>query len=106
MPRSASSSALLLLLAPRLPGIGAQVNGAYLGVELGPLSFQPAEFSKICIVVFLASYPREPREVWTVGARRVLGVPLPPLKLLGPLLVVWGASMFMLVFIRDLRRLL
>jgi cell division protein FtsW (lipid II flippase) len=93
---------LLLLLAPRLPGIGAQVNGAYLGVELGPLSFQPAEFSKICIVVFLASYLREHREVLIVGARRVLGVTLPPLKHLGPLLVVWGASMFMLVFIRDL----
>jgi cell division protein FtsW (lipid II flippase) len=93
---------LLLLLAPRLPGIGEQVNGAYLGVELGPLSFQPAEFSKICIVVFLASYLREHREVLIVGARRVLGVTLPPLKHLGPLLVVWGASMFMLVFIRDL----
>ena len=37
-----------------------------------------------------------------VGARRVLGVTLPPLKHLGPMLVVWGASMFMLVFIRDL----
>jgi cell division protein FtsW (lipid II flippase) len=93
---------LLLLLAPRLPGIGQQVNGAYLGIKLGPLAFQPAEFSKICIVVFLASYLREHREVMIVGARRVLGVTLPPLKHLGPLLVVWGASMFMLVFIRDL----
>ncbi|HEX5761700.1 MAG TPA: FtsW/RodA/SpoVE family cell cycle protein [Solirubrobacterales bacterium] len=93
---------LLLLLAPRLPGIGQQVNGAYLGVKLGPLAFQPAEFSKICIVVFLASYLREHREVLIVGARRVLGVTLPPLKHLGPLLVVWGAAMFMLVFIRDL----
>jgi cell division protein FtsW (lipid II flippase) len=71
---------ILLLLAPRMPGIGQQVNGAYLGVKIGPLAFQPAEFSKICIVVFLASYLREHREV----------------------LVVWGASMFMLVFIRDL----
>jgi cell division protein FtsW (lipid II flippase) len=93
---------LLLLLAPRLPGIGQQVNGAYLGVKVGPLAFQPAEFSKICIVVFLASYLREHREVLIVGARRVLGVTLPPLKHLGPLLVVWGAAMFMLVFIRDL----
>ncbi len=93
---------LLLLLAPRLPGVGQQVNGAYLGVKIGPLAFQPAEFSKICIVVFLASYLRENREVLIVGARRVLGVTLPPLKHLGPLLVVWGASMFMLVFIRDL----
>ena len=91
-----------LLLAPRIPGLGEQVNGAYLGVDIGPLAFQPAEFSKICIVIFLASYLREHREVLIVGARRVMGVTLPPLKHLGPLLVVWGASMFMLVFIRDL----
>ena len=90
------------MLAPRLPGIGEQVNGAYLGVKIGPLAFQPAEFSKICLVVFLASYLREHREVLIVGARRVLGVTLPPLKHFGPMLVVWGASMFMLVFIRDL----
>jgi cell division protein FtsW (lipid II flippase) len=93
---------LLLLLAPRIPGIGEQVNGAYLGIKIGPLAFQPAEFSKIAIVVFLASYLREHREVLIVGARRVLGVTLPPLKHFGPMLVVWGASMFMLIFIRDL----
>jgi cell division protein FtsW (lipid II flippase) len=93
---------LLLLLAPRLPGIGQQVNGAYLGVKIGPLAFQPAEFSKLAIVVFLASYLRENREVLVVGARRILGVTLPPLKHFGPMLVVWGAAMFMLVFIRDL----
>ncbi len=93
---------IALLLAPRVPGIGQQVNGAYLGVQVGSISFQPAEFSKICLVVFLASYLREHREVLVVGARRVVGITLPPLKHLGPLLVVWGASMFMLVFIRDL----
>jgi cell division protein FtsW (lipid II flippase) len=93
---------LLVLLAPRLPGIGQQVNGAYLGVKIGPIAFQPAEFTKIAIVIFLASYLREHREVLIVGARRVLGVTLPPLKHFGPMLVVWGASMFMLVFIRDL----
>ena len=93
---------LAVLLAPRLPGIGQQVNGAYLGVKVGPIAFQPAEFTKLAIIVFLASYLREHREVLIVGARRVLGVTLPPLKHFGPLLVVWGASMFMLVFIRDL----
>jgi cell division protein FtsW (lipid II flippase) len=97
-----AGAGLLLLLAPHLPGIGQAVNGAYLGVKIGPLAFQPAEFSKICLVVFLASYLREHREVLIVGARRVLGVTLPPLKHFGPMLVVWGASMFMLVFIRDL----
>jgi cell division protein FtsW (lipid II flippase) len=93
---------IALLMLPRVPGLGDQINGAYLGVELGPLSFQPTELAKICIVVFLASYLNEHREVLVVGARNILGVVVPPLKHLGPLLVVWGAAMFMLVFIRDL----
>lgn len=97
-----ATAGILLLLAPRLPGIGEQVNGAYLGVKVGPISFQPAEFAKLAIVVFLASYLRENREVLIVGARRVLGVTLPPLKHFGPMLVVWGATMLLLVFIRDL----
>jgi cell division protein FtsW (lipid II flippase) len=91
-----------LLLLPRMPGIGAQVNGAYLGIDIGPLEFQPTEIAKICIVIFLASYLNERREVLVVGARNVAGIVLPPLKHLGPLLVVWGAAMVMLVFIRDL----
>jgi cell division protein FtsW (lipid II flippase) len=91
-----------LLMLPRLPGIGAQVNGAYLGVRAGPITFQPTEFAKLCIVVFLASYLVERGEMLVLGARRVLGLTIPPLKHFGPLLVVWGASMLMLVFIRDL----
>ena len=91
---------ILLLMAPLL--VGEKVNGAYLAVDIGPISFQPTEFAKICLVVFLASYLREHREVLIVGARRVAGITLPPLKHFGPLLVVWGASMLMLVFIRDL----
>ena len=86
-----------LLLAPRLPGIGQQVNGAYLGINLGPLSFQPAEFGKLAIVIFLASYLNETREVLVRGR-----LPRISMKHLGPLLVVWGAAMIMLVFIRDL----
>jgi len=97
-----AAAGLLLLLLPRVPGIGEQVNGAYLGVRLGPVSFQPAEFGKIAIVVFLAAYLRDTRQVLVLGARRFLGVTIPPVKHFGPLLVVWGAAMLMLVFIRDL----
>ncbi len=93
---------LLLLLLPRVPGIGQQVNGAYLGVKLGPIAFQPAEFAKIAIVIFLAAYLRDTRQVLVLGSRRFLGITIPPLKHFGPLLVVWGAAMLMLVFIRDL----
>jgi len=93
---------LALLLLPRVPGIGQQVNGAYLGIKLGPVAFQPAEFGKIAIVIFLAAYLRDTRQVLVQGSRRFLGITIPPLKHFGPLLVVWGAAMFMLVFIRDL----
>jgi cell division protein FtsW (lipid II flippase) len=93
---------LALLVLPRVPGIGQQVNGAYLGVKLGPISFQPSEFGKIAIVIFLAAYLRDTRQVLVQGSRRFLGVTIPPLKHFGPLLVVWGAAMLMLVFIRDL----
>jgi cell division protein FtsW (lipid II flippase) len=93
---------IALLLLPRLPGIGSQVNGAYLGVKLGPLTFQPAEFAKIAIIVFLASYLHDTRQLLVIGARRVAGITIPPLKHFGPLLVVWGAAMAMLFVIQDL----
>jgi cell division protein FtsW (lipid II flippase) len=89
-----------LLILPRFAGHAT--NDAFLAVDLGPITFQPTELAKICIVVFLASYLNERREVLVVGARNVAGVVLPPLKHLGPLLVVWGAAMVLLVFIRDL----
>jgi cell division protein FtsW (lipid II flippase) len=91
-----------MLLLPRLPGISAPVNGAYLGVKLGPLTFQPSEFAKIAIIVFLASYLRDTRQVLVIGARRIAGITIPPLKYFGPLLVIWGAAMAMLFVIQDL----
>jgi cell division protein FtsW (lipid II flippase) len=97
-----AAGGLALLILPRLPGIGAQVNGAYLGVRLGPITFQPAEFAKIAIVVFLASYLRDTRQVLVQGARRVMGVTIPPVKHFGPLLVVWGVAMLLLFVIRDI----
>ena len=86
-----------LLLAPRLPGIGSQVNGAFLAIDLGFIQFQPAEFAKIGIVIFLASYLRDFRDVLVRGR-----LPRISLKHAGPLLVIWGAAMLMLILIRDL----
>jgi cell division protein FtsW (lipid II flippase) len=92
-----------LLLLPRVPGIGSQVNGAYLGVRIpGLFVFQPTEFAKIGLVVFLASYLRDTREVMVVGARRILGVTLPPIKHFGPVLVIWGVAMLILFALHDI----
>jgi cell division protein FtsW (lipid II flippase) len=94
---------LVLLILPRLPGIGAQVNGAYLEIRVpGGLSFQPTEFSKLGLVIFLASYLRDTRQAMVLGARRILGVTLPPLKHFGPVLVIWGLAMVALVLLSDI----
>jgi cell division protein FtsW (lipid II flippase) len=93
-------SGIGLLMLPRL--VGSPVNGAYLAVHVGAITFQPAEFAKIAIVIFLASYLRDTRQLLVIGARRVMGLTLPPLKHFGPLIVVWGASMFLLFVIHDI----
>jgi cell division protein FtsW (lipid II flippase) len=90
---------LVLLLLPVVPGIGSEINGARLWVAIGPITFQPAEFAKILIVIFLASYLSAKRELLEVGIGR-LG--LPRVKDLGPLLLAWGASLAVLFLERDL----
>jgi cell division protein FtsW (lipid II flippase) len=84
--------ALVLLFLPRLPGLGTTVNGARLWVHVGGFTFQPGELAKIALIVFLAAYLREKREVLAQGR----------LKDFGPLLVIWGAAMLVLVETNDL----
>jgi cell division protein FtsW (lipid II flippase) len=94
---------LLLLVMPRLPGVGYQANGAYLGVHIpGLFVFQPAEFAKIGLVIFLASYLRDTRQVMVMGGRRFLGVTIPPLKHFGPVLLFWGFAMLVLILLHDI----
>jgi cell division protein FtsW (lipid II flippase) len=94
---------LVLLLLPRLPVLGYQANGAYLGVRVpGLFVFQPEEFAKIGLVVFLASYLRDTRQVLVTGARRILGMTIPPLKHFGPVLAIWGIAMLILILLHDI----
>ena len=91
-----------MTVLPRLPGIGEQVNGAYLDIHVGSVSFQPSELAKIAIVIFLASYLRDNRQILVTAGRRVMGVTFPPMKQFGPMLVVWGAAMATLLLTREL----
>jgi cell division protein FtsW (lipid II flippase) len=92
-----------LLALPRVPGIGYSANGAYLGIRIpGLFVFQPSEFAKIGLVIFLASYLRDTRHVLVTGGRRVLGVTLPPIKHFGPIIVIWGLAMAIMVVLSDI----
>src|SRR5579884_48047 len=94
---------LVLLVLPRLPGIGYAANGAYLGIRIpGLFVFQPAEFAKVGLVIFLASYLRDTRHVLATGGRRILGVTLPPVKHFGPIVVIWGLAMGIMVLLSDI----
>jgi cell division protein FtsW (lipid II flippase) len=85
-------TAVALLVLPAFPILGQSVNGARLWVHLGSLQFQPGEIAKIMLIVFLAGYLREKREVLAQGRP----------KDFGPLLLVWGAAMLVLVETGDL----
>ena len=85
-------TAVALLVLPILPLIGLTVNGARLWVHFGALRFQPGELAKIMLIVFLAAYMREKREVLAQGR----------LKDWGPLLVIWLLAMLVLLETRDL----
>lgn len=91
-----------ITVLPRVPVIGEQVNGAYLDIHIGGISFQPAEFAKIAIVIFLASYLRDNRQILVTAGRRVLGITIPPMKQFGPMLVIWGAAMATLLVTGEL----
>lgn len=85
-------SAIVLLMLPSVPGLGQRVNGVKLWVEIGPLRFQPGEIAKIFLVIFLAGYLRDKREALARGR----------LKDFGPLLLIWGGAMLVLVQTSDL----
>jgi cell division protein FtsW (lipid II flippase) len=87
-------AAIGLLVLPALPGIGATINGASLWVRIGPIAFQPGEFAKVLLVVFLAGYLRDNREL--------LSSRIPSPKHFGPLLLIWGGAMLVLFQSNDL----
>lgn len=93
---------LVLLLLPIVPGLGREINGARLWIRLGPLQFQPSELGKVFIVVFLASYLDQKKELLQVATSKLGPMHLPQLKHLGPILAAWGVSLAVLFFEKDL----
>jgi len=93
--------ALGLLLLVITIVLGTEINGAKLWLRFAGFSFQPSEFAKICIVVFLAGYLNDKKELLSVPTGKLLGMPAPRIRYFGPLLVMWALSILLLVFMRD-----
>ena len=95
---AAAGIALLLLVFL----LGDEVNGARLSLTVGPFTGQPSELLKVILVVFLAAYLADNRQLlagqhWQVGP-----LSLPPLQYLLPMLGMWGIAMAVVIVQKDL----
>ncbi|NOX21010.1 MAG: putative lipid II flippase FtsW [Nitrospirae bacterium] len=50
------AAAFVLLVAVFIPGLGVKINGAKRWLRLWPSTFQPSEFVKFAMILYLASY--------------------------------------------------
>ena len=89
-----------LLLLPML--VGTEIYGSKLWIIIGGFSFQPGELAKVLIVLFLAAYLSENRELLSASSRKFGPLTLPRLRMLTPMLIMWGMCLLVVIFERDL----
>jgi len=92
---------LALQAATFVVGTGPPGSGAKLWISAGPIQVQPSEVVKITLVIFLAGYLDDKRDLlgssWQVGR-----LSLPPIPYLLPMGMMWAASLMTLVVLNDL----
>ncbi|HUS17544.1 MAG TPA: FtsW/RodA/SpoVE family cell cycle protein [Chloroflexia bacterium] len=76
-------------------------SGVRLWFKFGPLSFQPSELLKVVLVVFLAGYLYDIRDLLSLNTR-IGPISLPPLPYLLPMVSVWGLAMVLFIVQKDL----
>ncbi|MDO5032149.1 FtsW/RodA/SpoVE family cell cycle protein [Corynebacterium sp.] len=86
----------LPLVWPQPPGVDARI-----WLWLGPFSVQPGEFSKILLILFFAMLLSQKRALFTVAGYRFLGLSLPRLRDLAPILVIWGIAIVIMGISND-----
>ncbi|MEW1980315.1 FtsW/RodA/SpoVE family cell cycle protein [Citricoccus sp. NPDC079358] len=92
----------ILLLLPLIPGLGMEINGARIWINLGVGSFQPGEIAKITLAIFFAGYLSANRDLILLAGKKIGPVTFPRFRDMGPLVIAWLISMGVLVFQRDL----
>jgi cell division protein FtsW (lipid II flippase) len=92
---------LVLLLLPLSP-LGVELNGSRIWIRLFGYSFQPAEVAKLVLSLAFAGYLADTKDVLAMAGPRVLGFTLPRARDLGPIAVMWVASLLVLIYQKDL----
>lgn len=95
-------TSIVLLLLPLVPKLGRAGLNARVWIDIGPFSFQPGEIAKITLAIFFAGYLVQARDSLSMMGPKILGIRFPRPRDLGPILVIWGVAMLVLIFERDL----
>lgn len=93
---------LALVAVTLVAGEGPEGQDQRLWIDLGPFNLQPSELLKVILVIFLASYLDEHREVMSEVPFKIGQLRLPPLPYLLPMVGMWGLTMGIIIIQRDL----
>lgn len=100
-------AAVGVLLLPQVPGLAARsADGAAVSVSVAGMSFIPAEFGRVLVVVAAAAVLAETGRLLSLPPVRFHHLPVPDLRALAPLVVAFVVTALLLMSGSDLGPLL
>ena len=96
------AAGVILLLLPLVPGLGRNIQGARLWIQVGSFEFQPVELGKIVLCIFFASYFAEKRELLTIPTARLGNRLVLDPRPMVPIVLAWGFAILVMSLEHDI----